>query len=174
MRPLLFILLSLLTLGGGLWVLLRRSPVDSVLGLLTVMLSLAGHYMLLDAPFLAAVQLIVYGGAVIVLFLFVIMLLNLRKETLAARRLPPGRWLYALAGAAGLLSLAGIFRAGADWLPMGTAPVGTVEAFGEALFRRWVYPFELTSVLLLAALVGAVALTRRAGEPGAPAEDKEA
>jgi len=174
-RPLLFILLSLLTLGGGLWVVLRRSPVDSVLGLLTVMVSIAGHYMLLQAPFLAAVQLIVYGGAVIVLFLFVIMLLNLRKDVLQARRLPAGRWFYALSGAAALLALSGLFRAGADWLPAAGLPQdGTVEAFGAELFRRWVYPFELTSVLLLAALVGAVALTRRAGEPGATATDEEA
>jgi NADH-quinone oxidoreductase subunit J len=176
-RPLLFILLSLLTLGGGLWVLLRRSPVDSVLGLLTVMISLSGHYMMLGAPFLAAVQLIVYGGAVVVLFLFVIMLLNLRTETIRSFQLPPGRWFYALVGAAALLALAGLFRAGSDWMPAGNGaglPVeGTVEAFGAELFRRWVYPFELTSVLLLSALVGAVALTRRAGEPGAP-EDKEA
>jgi len=169
----LFLLLSALTLGGGLWVLLRRSPVDSVLGLLVVMASLAGHYIMLDAPFLAAVQLIVYGGAVIVLFLFVIMLLNLKRETLLARRLPPGRWRYALAGVAVLLALTGLFRAGSDWLTPGPAVSGTVEAFGAELFRRWVYPFELTSILLLAALVGAVALTRRSVEPDA-AQDPEA
>jgi NADH-quinone oxidoreductase subunit J len=172
-RLLLFLLLSALTLGGGLWVLLRRSPVDSVLGLLLVMASLAGHYILLDAPFLAAVQLIVYGGAVIVLFLFVIMLLNLKREALQGRRLPPGRWMYALAGAAVLLALTGLFRAGSDWLVPGPAVPGTVKAFGAELFRRWVYPFELTSILLLAALVGAVALTRRSVEPGA-APDSEA
>jgi len=171
-RTWLFILLSLLTLGGALWVVVRRSPVDSALGLLTVMVSLAGHYMLLDAPFLAAVQLIVYGGAVVVLFLFVIMLLNLRRETIQARRLPPGRWRYALPGAAVMVALAGIFRA----LPLGAgkgeAAVGTVREFGRELFLRWVYPFELTSVLLLAALVGAVALTRH--EAGRPAPEEEA
>jgi NADH-quinone oxidoreductase subunit J len=164
---LLFILLSVLTLGGGLWVLVRKSPVDSVLGLLVVMVALAGHYMMLDAPFLAAVQLIVYGGAVIILFLFVIMLLNLRRDSILARRLPPGRWIYALPGAAVMLALAGIFRSGLDWHAGGPPVSGTVEAFGAELFRKWVYPFELTSILLLAALVGAVALTRRGREPGA-------
>ena len=160
MRPLLFILLSLLTLGGGLWVLIRKSPVDSVLGLLVTMVAIAGHFIMLDAPFLAAAQLIVYGGAVIVLFLFVIMLLNLRQEHLRARLLPRGRWLYALAGVSVMLALTGIFRSGLFWHAGGAPAIGTVKAFGEALFRRWVYPFELTSILLLAALVGAVALTR--------------
>ncbi len=169
MEGILFVLLSVLALGGGLWVLLRRSPVDSALGLLTTMVAIAGHYMLLDAPFLAAVQLIVYGGAVIILFLFVIMLLNLRQDRLRARRLAAGRWVYALAGVAVLFCLAGIFLAGGTSGAVDAGPSGTVEAFGEALFRRWVYPFELTSVLLLAALVGAVALTRHAAPK---AEDK--
>lgn len=167
MEAFLFVLLSVMALGGGLWVLLRRSPVDSALGLLTTMVAIAGHYMLLDAPFLAAVQLIVYGGAVIILFLFVIMLLNLREESLR-RRLSAGRWLYALAGVAVLVGLAGIFQGGGAAGQLGTGDSGTVEAFGQTLFQRWVYPFELTSVLLLAALVGAVALTRQAPK----AEDK--
>lgn len=170
MESILFVLLSVLALGGGLWVLLRRSPVDSVLGLLTTMVAIAGHYMLLDAPFLAAVQLIVYGGAVIILFLFVIMLLNLRQERLLARRLAAGRWIYALAGVVVLFCLAGIFLGGGTSALVDAGPSGTVEAFGEELFRRWVYPFELTSVLLLAALVGAVALTRQPVVP--KAEDK--
>ena len=169
MRPLLFILLALLTLGGGLWVLVRRSPVDSALGLLVAMVAISGHYMMLGAPFLAAVQLIVYGGAVVILFLFVIMLLNLRRETLAARRPPRGRWLYALAGAALMPALAGLFRGGRGWLAGGAPAEGTVEELGRALFQRWVYPFELTSVLLLAALAGAVALTRQAPRDGGEA-----
>lgn len=171
MEGILFVLLSVMALGGGLWVLLRRSPVDSVLGLLTTMVAIAGHYMLLDAPFLAAVQLIVYGGAVVILFMFVIMLLNLREDRPSARRLAPGRWVYALAGGIVLLSLAGVFQGGGAPGSLAAGESGTVEAFGEALFRRWVYPFELTSVLLLAALVGAVALTRQ-GQAASKAEDK--
>jgi len=168
LKILIFILLSLVTIGGAIMVVARKSPVDSVLYLLLTMVSLAGHYVMLKAPFLAAVQIIVYAGAVVVLFLFVIMLLNLRRERILARKLPKGRWRYALAGVAVMLVLTGLFRAGAGWIessadPAALAGPGTVEILGLDLFQRWVYPFELTSVLLLAAMVGAVVLTRRTG-----------
>ena len=172
MNQLLFLLLSLATLGGALLVVARRSPVDSALFLLLTLLSLAGHYAMLDAPFLAAVQVVVYAGAVVVLFLFVVMLLNLRRETLLGRVLPPGRWRYALAGALLMVALSGLFRAGAGWLEMQGGAEGTVEAVGIELFQRWVYPFELVAVLLLAAIVGAVALTRKT--EAAPAAGEEA
>jgi len=167
----LFLLLALATVVGALMVLVRRSPVDSVLFLLLTMVSLAGHYMMLDAPFLAAVQVIVYAGAVIVLFLFAIMLLNLRRESLRARTMPPGRWRYALAGALLMPALAGLFKAGSSWLALRGGAEGTVDAFGFELFQRWVYPFELVGVLLLAAIVGAVALTRRTAADPAPGKE---
>lgn len=172
MNAILFLLLSLLTLGGALLVLTRKSPVDSALFLLLTMLSLAGHYAMLDAPFLAAVQVVVYAGAVVVLFLFVVMLLNLRRDTLMARAMPPGRWRYALVGALLMLALSGLFRAGAGWLEVRGGAEGTVDAIGLALFQRWIYPFELVAILLLAAIVGAVALTRKVA-PEAPASAEE-
>lgn len=164
MNSLIFLVLSALTLGGALWTVLRKSPVDSVLGLLVTMVSLAGHYAMLRAPFLAAVQIIVYAGAVIILFLFIIMLLNLRRETLLAKQLPQGRWLYAIGGALLMPALAGLFMAGSDWIGTSVPPTGSIEAIGEELFQRWVYPFELTGILLLAAMVGAIALTRKSAE----------
>lgn len=171
MNLVLFLLLSLLTVGGALLVVARKSPVDSAMFLLLTMLSLAGHYMMLDAPFLAAVQVVVYAGAVVVLFLFVVMLLNLRRETLMARTMPPGRWRYALAGALLMVALSGLFRAGAGWLKIRGGAEGTVDAVGLELFQRWVYPFELVAVLLLAAIVGAVALTRKTEAAGAANEE---
>jgi NADH-quinone oxidoreductase subunit J len=171
MKALLFLLLSLLTIGGALLVVARKSPVDSVLALLLVMLSLAGHYAMLGAPFLAAVQVIVYAGAVVVLFLFVIMLLNLRRDKLLARTMPPGRWRYALAGALLMVALSGLFRVGAGWLALRGVD-GRIEPFGLELFQRWIWPFELVGVLLLAAIVGAVALTRRTEAIAPEAEEK--
>jgi NADH-quinone oxidoreductase subunit J len=158
----LFLLLSLMSVGSAIMVVIRKSPVDSALFLLLLMVSLAGHYIMLDAPFLAAAQLIVYGGAVIVVFMFVIMLLNLRKQHLAGKATPRGRIIYALFGVALMLCLTGLFRQGAQLGPATSEKVsGTIEQFGLDLFQRWVYPFELTSILLLAAMVGAVALTRK-------------
>ena len=161
MTSLLFLLLSALTIGGALWTVLRKSPVDSVMGLLVTMVSLAGHYAMLQAPFLAAVQVIVYAGAVIILFLFIIMLLNLRRESLISRHLPKGRWRYAVGGALLMPALAGLFKAGNAWLSSSQPVDGSIEAVGLELFQRWVYPFELTGILLLAAMVGAIALTRK-------------
>jgi NADH-quinone oxidoreductase subunit J len=172
----LFYLLSLLAVIGGIMVVTRKSPVDSVLFLLLTMLALAGHYAMLDAPFLAVVQVIVYAGAVVVLFLFVIMMLNLKRDRLLSRTQKRNRALYAFCGVALMLVMTGFFRESPNWLPPATERVsGTIEAVGLDLFQRWVYPFELTSVLLLAAMVGAVALTRKAQtddvEPSGDGED---
>ncbi len=166
MENLVFILLSLLAVLGGLGTVSMRNPVHSVLCLLLTMLCLAGHYILLQAPFMAAVQIIVYAGAIIILFLFVIVLLNLRDDVLKRRTLPMGRLYYIPAGLAVMLVLTGLFRAGSNWISGGPAPEGTIEALGMELFTKWVYPFELTGVLLLAAMVGAVAMTRRDKEEG--------
>jgi NADH-quinone oxidoreductase subunit J len=166
LNTILFLLLSLMSVGCAIMVVVRKSPVDSALFLLLTMVSLAGHYVMLNAPFLAAVQLIVYGGAVIIVFMFVIMLLNLQKKYLSSRMMPRGRWPYALIGALLMFCLTGLFRDGGR---LGVASTeefsGTIETFGIDLFQRWVYPFELTSILLLAAIVGAVALTRKTTVP---------
>ncbi len=164
MENLVFIFLTLLAVVGAVGTVSMRSPVHSVLCLLLTMLSLAGHYIQLNAPFMAAVQIIVYAGAIIILFLFVIVLLNLREDVLKRRTLPKGRLFFLPAGLAMMLVLTGLFRSGSHWISGGPAPDGTIEALGMELFTRWVYPFELTGVLLLAAMVGAVAMTRHGEE----------
>ncbi|MCA9782149.1 MAG: NADH-quinone oxidoreductase subunit J [Candidatus Delongbacteria bacterium] len=156
-----FLILSLLAVIGAIGVISLRSPVNAVLCLLLTMVSLAGHYAMLNAPFMAAVQVIVYAGAIIILFLFVVVLLNLREDVLKKRTFKPSRMWYALPGLGVLLVLTGLFRAGTGWISGGPAEPGTIEALGHSLFTRWLYPFELTGVLLLAAMVGAVAMTRR-------------
>lgn len=161
MESLIFGILALVAVLGAIGVVTLRSPVNSVLCLLLTMVCLAGHFVLLDAPFMAAVQVIVYAGAIIILFLFVVVLLNLRTEVLSQHRFSRHRLWFALPGLAVLLVLTGLFRAGTQWISGGPGTLGTIEALGQVLFTEWLYPFELTGVLLLAAMVGAIALTRR-------------
>ncbi len=147
----------------------RRSPVASALWLVNTLFSLAAIYVLLDAHFIAAAQVLVYAGAIMVLFLFVIMLLNLGRAGPSDIK---GAWGKVVAGVAGLV-LAGeliVLRLamppGDLRLPPGTV-AGTVAAHGamravaQPLFQSYLVPFEITSLLLLAAIVGAVVLAKR-------------
>jgi NADH-quinone oxidoreductase subunit J len=139
---------------------LARNPVFSALGLMLSMFSLAIFYVVQGAHFIAAVQIIIYAGAVMTLFLFVIMLIGVDRAEMREEALPLQRPV-----ALGLLALfgAGILLAGRTaWViapqqGIGT-PSGTAEVIGEALFRRWLLPFELTALLLVVAAVGTVAL----------------
>jgi len=161
----------------------QRNPIASVVWLVGTMLALAGMYLILDAQFIAAIQVLVYAGAIMVLFLFVIMLLNLSKGQNDLRGWP--RWLIAaglVAGVLGpLLALRGytggrlaaevtgapVFGDPATALVGGPAGLqatverGVVGAIAEPLFKTYLVPFEITSILLLAAAVGAVVLAKR-------------
>jgi NADH-quinone oxidoreductase subunit J len=147
----------------------RRNPVASALWLILTLFCLAGIFVLLDAQFIAALQVLVYAGAIMVLFLFVIMLLNLGRQGPSDLRGWPGR-LVAIA--LGTL-LAAELWAVRTWapeehlrLPEGalarmSEAQGPVQVISDALFREYLIPFELTSILLLAAIVGAVVLAKR-------------
>lgn len=146
---------------GALSVPLSRSPVRGALGLVASLFSLAVVFILLDAHLLAVMEVLVYAGAVMVLFLFVIMLLNLREEELGPRRFT----LFKSLGVAGMVYV-GWLLAVPLWgmkTPMGPVPesYGTVAAVGRQIFREYLLPFELTSILLLVAVVGAVMLAKR-------------
>lgn len=143
-------------------VVFSRNPVFSVLYLVITLFSIAGHYVLMDAQFLAAVHVIVYAGAIMVLFLYVIMLLNLNKET------EPQKGIFlkvAATASTGLLMvvLIGSLK-GADQIVAANQPVeglGYVKHLGQILFKDFLLPFEISSLLLLAAMVGAVMLGRK-------------
>lgn len=143
-------------------VVLSKNPVHSVLYLVLTFFTIAGHYVLLNAQFLAAVHIIVYAGAIMVLFLFVIMLLNLNKETEPQKSV----WLKASATiASGLLLvvLVGSLR-GAETIVATNAfnpNIGLIEKLGKTLFNEFLLPFEVASILLLIAMVGAVMLGKR-------------
>ncbi|MDQ3292442.1 MAG: NADH-quinone oxidoreductase subunit J [Bacteroidota bacterium] len=159
----LFYFLTFLTLIAALGVVFSRNPVYSVLFLILTFFSLSGHYILLNAQFLAAVNIIVYAGAIMVLFLFVIMFLNLNKETEMHKS--------ALTKVAGVISggmLLVVMVAALKDAPTGgynadtfNSQIGMVENLGKVLFKNYLLPFELASVLFLVAMVGAVMLGKK-------------
>ena len=148
---------------AGLLVVISRRPIYSVLSLLVVMFCLAGLFVMLGAYFVAALQILLYAGAVLVLFLFVIMLLNLEPEALARTRLFTLRGTGISAAAVLFYCLIRILAPSGQGLPLAeaAAPSGTVESIGRLLFTTYFLPFELTSFLILAAIIGAVTLAQR-------------
>jgi NADH:ubiquinone oxidoreductase subunit 6 (subunit J) len=149
-----FLVLAIAAFGGGLMVVLSRNVVHAAFWLLEVMMAIAGLFMLLSAGFLALVQVLVYAGAVSVLVLFTVML-TLRHRGDAQRSLDLSWSAAGLAAAVFAASVAAVVT----YKPvLAKAPAVTpgVEAFGRALFTSWALPFEIASVILLIALVGAV------------------
>ena len=158
----LFYIFAGLAIVAGLSVVLQRTPVYSALSLILVLCTLAVIYLLLGAEFLAVVQVIVYAGAIMVLFVFVIMLLNARQEAPTdrsrfARRL--GLPLLALFLAEILFVVLDYFS-GAVFAPRQAFDAGP-HAVGSLLFRNYVLPFEVTSILILVAVMGAVVLAKK-------------
>jgi NADH-quinone oxidoreductase subunit J len=173
-----FVLCAIAVLTGALGVVTARSPIRSALGLLVTLLGIAGLFLLLHAEFLAAVQTIVYAGAVVVLFVFVIMVVG--PEPGAVEPLDKSRnvRLFGTALMLGFVGLVlGALVASRKPVPFGPARVehGTVEAVGGLLFSKGLVPLELATVLLVVAIVAALALARgRPALPAAPrAEDPE-
>lgn len=157
----LFYFLSFVAVLCGLMVVLEKKPVHSVLYLVITFFSIAGHYILLNAQFLAAVHIIVYAGAIMVLFLFVIMLLNLNKES-EAHKSNYVKVAAVIAGGLLLVILVGALK-GTTTLPAPEAStrIGLVENLGQVLFKQFLLPFEIASLLFLSAMVGAVLLGKR-------------
>jgi len=156
-----FTVIAVVALATALAVMLHRNPVIGGLFLVSNLLCVALLYLMLHAQFLAAIQVIVYAGAIMVLIIFVIMLLNLKKEAVGINAGPVQKTIAALA-AAGFLGLVGkgIFTIAAT---RDQAPVsyGTVEYVGRHLYGEFYYPFELISLILLVAMAGAVVMAKR-------------
>jgi NADH-quinone oxidoreductase subunit J len=158
MHDQLFWFFSIAMLLSGVLVVLGRNPIASALFLVLAMVFMAGLFVLLEAYFLAIIQILVYAGAVIVLFLFVIMLLDLKVENVRQ---------FKRFGVVGALVVTGALAwklaSVAMTIPAANAPAvpGTTEAMGKLLFTQYLLPFEVTSVLLLIAMVGVVLLSRK-------------
>lgn len=160
---LLFSICSLLCIGGALFTVLSANPIRSALGLLTTIFGIAGLFLRLNAEFLAAIQILVYAGAVVVLFVFVIMLLGPTAKLVPARGT---RSFLARAVGGGLGAIAGVFvialllSTKEHAFPIIGKEHGTVEAVGRQIFEQALVPFELVTALLIVAVVGALAVAR--------------
>jgi NADH-quinone oxidoreductase subunit J len=165
---LLFYVFAVVAVAASVLVIGQRSPVYSVMLLIASFAALAGLYVLLDAPFVAVIQIIIYAGAILVLFLFVVMLLNAKKEAAGVRA-------RHVAGPKGFgIVLAVVFGAELVWAVWHAAtahdPVGatasaqaveSVRTIGQVLYTDYAFPFEVTSLLIIVAMVGAVVLAKR-------------
>ncbi len=157
----LFYICAFVAVVGALGVVLQRTPVYSALALIVVLCALAVVYLLLGAEFIAMVQIIVYAGAIIVLFVMVIMLLNAGREPSALRESRMARWLGVPLLAVFLLGMLLVVWRQFPRGPVPAALSSSPVAIGHLLFRNYVLPFEVTSVLILVAIVGAVVLAKK-------------
>lgn len=158
----LFVLFAAAAVAGAISLIVQRHPIHSALSLVVVMVALAALYLLLGAEFVAAVQVIVYAGAIMVLFVFVIMLLNAGvEERTNLSRLAR----YVGLPAAGLLGASIVWRLAQSTQSLGVSPMAAkgvdTRELSRMLFQQYVLPFELTSVLILIAILGAVVLAKR-------------
>ena len=161
----LFLAFGAVCMGGAVNLLAQRHPINSALSLIAVMAALAGEYLLLGAEFVAAVQVIVYAGAIMVLFVFVIMLLNAGEEEETK-----GSRVAVLFGVPGMLIASVLMawvvlrRSGTEAVPIGALP-GSPTDIAQLLFHDFLLPFEVTSVLILIAIMGAVVLASKPDSP---------
>jgi NADH-quinone oxidoreductase subunit J len=159
----LFWFLSVMALFSALMVITSKNPVYSVLWLILVFFAISGHYFLLNAQFLAIVNIIVYAGAIMVLFLYVFMLIDLRQNS----EQPKNRWLKfvgAISGGCLLLVLIAALRnidIKNQVAEVKTGDIGLIQNLGKELFSNYVVPFEISSVLFLSAMVGAVMIGKK-------------
>jgi NADH-quinone oxidoreductase subunit J len=167
MDTIFFYIFALLTLGGGLLTITRRNAVHSALSLIVSLMGVAGLYLMQQAEFLFVVQIVLYVGGIMLLFLFVIMLVNLDQS--AKQRQFNGQWLIGLGAVAAVgAEIAWFIYRGQSGLQVsqGANPtyapgMGNTEALADVLFQQYLLPFEIASILLLVAVVGAVVMAKK-------------
>ncbi len=160
----LFLILAIMAVVSALNVIMRKSPMAATMFLVMHFISLGGLYLTLQAQFMAMIQILVYAGAIMVLVVFVILLLNLGKEESLNQRIKSreslGVSLSILLGGAIIYAVTRVFHTPSTTNDI-MAHNGTIQAVGKALFTTYVFPFEMASLVLLAAAVGSVVLTKR-------------
>ena len=163
---LLFCFLSAVSVFSAIMVITRKNPVYSVLYLIITFFAISGHYILMNAQFLAIVNIIVYAGAIMVLFLFVLMLMNLNKES-EPQKNKYLVWSGAIAGGTLMfVIIAALHNDEVEQVPGITkGSIGLIKNLGIALFRDYVVPFEISSILFLSAMVGAVIIGKKEKTP---------
>ena len=159
-----FWFLSALALVSAIMVLISKNPVHSVLWLIATFFAISGHYILLNAQFIAIVNIIVYAGAIMVLFLFVIMLMNL-DAAIEPKRSMWMKFAGVISGGLLLAVLLSVVRTSIDLdgktAQLNTGDIGLIKNLGNTLFTQYAVPFEISSVLFLSAMVGAVVIGKR-------------
>ncbi len=159
---LLFILLSVMAVGSAVMMITSKSPVHSVLWLIVVFFAISGHYILLNAQFLAIVNIIVYAGAIMVLFLFVVMLMNLNAETEPVKNYRLQLVGVLSGGALLLIIITALNKMDVEMpIELKTGDTGLIKVLGLNLFKNYVLPFEISSVLFLSAMIGAVVIGKK-------------
>ena len=157
----LFWVLSVTALFSAIMVVSSKNPVYSVLWLIITFFAISGHYVLLNAQFLAIVNIIVYAGAIMVLFLFVIMLMNLDKDNEPQKN----KWLKLAGAVAGgcllLVMVAALRHTEKNMTELAKGDIGLIQNLGNVLFKDYVLPFEISSILFLSAMVGAVVIGKK-------------
>lgn len=162
MSQYLFYILAFLTLFSGMMVVFSRKPVHSVLYMIFCFFTIAGHYILLNAQFLAAVHVIVYSGAIMVLFLYVIMMLN-QDVTSEPRKTTLARGTAVVAGGLLMIVMVAVLKT-ADGLVLNPAvdnQIGMVEVLGKVLYKDFLLPFEVSALLFLTAMIGATMIGKK-------------
>ncbi len=159
---LLFWILTIMAISCALGVVLSRNPIKSIIFLILTFFAISGHYFLLNAQFLAIVNIIVYAGAIMVLFLFIIMLMNLDADTE-----PQKSWLLQLAGVISggtlfLVIIAAISKAHLlGVISKESTDIGLIQVLGKVLFKDYILPFEISSILFLSAMIGAIVIGKK-------------
>jgi len=160
----LFYALSAFAVVSAVMVLISKNPIHSVLWLIMVFFAISGHYILLNAQFLAIVNIIVYAGAIMVLFLFVIMLMNVKKDT-EPKQQNFVKFIGVIAGGSLLTLLVAVAKQTSQLqdktVLLKEGSIGLIHPLGKALFSDYVVPFEISSVLFLSAMVGAVIIGKK-------------
>ena len=159
---LIFYLLSVMAAGSAIMMLLSKNPVKSILWLIVVFFAISGHYVLLNAQFLAVVNIIVYAGAIMVLFLFVVMLMNLNAESEPAKNYRMQLIGVISGGSLLLILVSALMQMNAQQpVQMKIGDAGLIANLGKTLFTNYLVPFEISSVLFLSAMIGAVVIGKK-------------
>ena len=162
LTTIIFLLLTVIAAGSALMMITSKNPVHSVLWLIVVFFAISGHYILLNAQFLAIVNIIVYAGAIMVLFLFVVMLMNLNAETEPVKNYRLQMVGVLSGGVLLLVIITALNKLDVEMsVELKSGDTGLIKVLGMNLFKNYVLPFEISSVLFLSAMIGAVVIGKK-------------
>lgn len=163
MLTIVFYILAAITLAAGVFTVASRNPIHSAVAMIVCFFSLAGHFLLLDAQFLAIVQIVVYAGAVMVMLIFALMLMNLSEVHEEKKKIASRIAAIVSAGLMALVLLAAVIKASpvVETYKVGEVDYQSISVIGQVIYEEYLVPFEFTAILLITAMVGAVLISKR-------------